>query len=55
LTPFLIAAGEIAVVGVIVVDGWDAWSWIGTGGGIGAVGAMWMHAKARLWLQNKNP
>jgi hypothetical protein len=45
VTPFLIAAGEIAVVGVIVVDGWAAWPWIGTGGGIGAVSAMWIHRR----------
>jgi hypothetical protein len=43
VTPFLIAAGEIAVVGSIVVGGWSAWPWIGAGGGIGAVCAMWAH------------
>jgi hypothetical protein len=46
MTPFLIAAGEIAVVGVIVVDGWASWPWIGLGGGIGAITAMWAH---RAW------
>ena len=43
LTPFLIAAGEIAVVGAIVVSGWSAWPWIGAGGSVGAVGAMLLH------------
>ena len=47
LTPFLIAAGEIAVVGVIVVDGWASWPWIGMGGGIGAITAMWVHRAFR--------
>ena len=45
MTPSLIAAGEIAVVGSIVVGGWYAWPWISAGGAIGAVGAMWLHRK----------
>ena len=44
-TPWLIAAGEIAVVGAIVAGGWAAWPWISLGGGIGATGAMWIHRK----------
>lgn len=47
LTPYLIAAGEIAVVGAIVVDGWASWPWIGTGGAVGAVSAMWLHRYIR--------
>lgn len=47
LTPYLIAAGEIAVVGAIVIDGWNSWPWIGTGGAIGAVLAMWLHRYMR--------
>lgn len=43
MTPMIIAAGEIAVVGSIVVSGWSAWPWISAGGGLGAVGAMWAH------------
>lgn len=43
LTPILIAAGEIAVVGVIVADGWTSWPWISAGGAIGAVSAMAVH------------
>ena len=43
LTPMLIAAGEIAVIGVVVVDGWQAWPWISAGGGLGAVAAMRVH------------
>jgi len=50
LTPMLIAAGEIAVVGAIVVDGWVAWPWISLGGGIGAVVAMRVHG----WVRASN-
>jgi hypothetical protein len=42
-----IAAGEIGVVGAIVLSGWDAWPWISAGGGMGAVAAMWLHRKVR--------
>ena len=50
LTPMLIAAGEIAVIGVVVVDGWQAWPWISAGGGIGAVAAMRAHRVfAKTW------
>ena len=45
LTPSLIAAGEIAVVGAIVLDAWAAWPWISAGGAIGAIGAMWLHRR----------
>lgn len=47
LTPMLIAAGEIAIVGAIVVDGWESWPWISAGGGIGAVSAMFIHTRLR--------
>lgn len=42
-TSYAIAAGEIAVVGAIMVSGWSAWIWIGSGGALGAVAAMWLH------------
>jgi len=45
VTPSVIAAGEIAVVGAIVLDKWAAWPWISAGGAIGAIGAMWVHRK----------
>jgi hypothetical protein len=45
VTPSLIAAGEIAVVGAIVLDAWAAWPWISAGGAIGAIGAMWLHRR----------
>ena len=45
VTPAVIAAGEIAIVGAIVLGGWSAWPWISAGGAIGATGAMWLHRK----------
>ena len=45
ITPFAIAAGEIAVVGAIVLSGWSAWPFIGAGGALGAVGAMALHRR----------
>lgn len=50
-TPMLIAAGEIGVVGAIVLDGWAAWPWISAGGGFGAVVAMRLH---RAWFSHPN-
>jgi hypothetical protein len=43
LTPMLIAAGEIAIIGAIVIDGWSTWPLISAGGAVGAVSAMWIH------------
>ena len=51
-TPMLIAAGEIAIVGAIVLDGWQAWPWISAGGGVGAVSAMWLH---RTFTSRRHP
>lgn len=45
VTPSVIAAGEIAVVGAIVLDQWASWPWISAGGAIGSIGAMWLHRK----------
>ena len=47
LTSSMIAAGDIAVVGAIVISGWAAWPWISAGGAIGVVGAMWLHRRLR--------
>jgi len=51
LTPMLIAAGEIAIVGAIIIDGWHSWPWISAGGGIGAVTAMQLH---RFFVSRKS-
>jgi glycogen synthase len=47
LTPYLIAAGDVAVVLLVVDAGWWSIPWAGTGGAIGATAAMWMHR--RFW------
>ena len=50
ITSFAIAAGEIAVIGFVVADGWAMWPWIGAGGGLGGVTAMVTHrAIVRKW------
>lgn len=46
-TSYLLAAGEIAVIGAVVVHGWDSWLWIGTGGAVGATLGMWAHRRLR--------
>lgn len=43
LTPYLIAAGDVAVILLAVNLGWWSIPWAGTGGAIGAVTAMAMH------------
>jgi hypothetical protein len=45
VTPYLIAAGEVLVVLLIVDTGWHAIPYVGTGGAIGAVSAMYVHRK----------
>jgi hypothetical protein len=47
LTPYLIAAGDVAVVLLVVDAGWWSIPWAGTGGAIGATAAMWLHR--RFW------
>lgn len=51
VTSYVIAAGEIAVVGAVVITGWEAWPWIGTGGAVGAMSAMWTHRRWRTGLK----
>lgn len=43
LTPYLIAAAEVATVLIVVDTGWSAIPWVGTGGAIGVVSAMYLH------------
>lgn len=45
ITPYLIAAGDVAVILLAVDLGWWSIPWAGTGGAIGAVLAMWAHRK----------
>lgn len=45
LTPYLIAAGDVAVVLLVVDAGWWSIPWAGTGGALGAVLAMILHRR----------
>jgi hypothetical protein len=46
LTPYLIAAGEVAVIGIVAASpSIGAVLAVGTGGAIGATGAMWAHRR----------
>ena len=47
LTPYAIAAAEVATVLIVVETGWSAIPWVGTGGAIGAVSAMYVHRALR--------
>jgi len=45
LTSYGMAIGEVAVVLFVVDKGWSSIPWIGTGGAIGVVLAMYIHRK----------
>ena len=45
------AIGEVAVVLIVVEAGWPSIPWVGTGGAIGVITAMYIHRKH---LQCKN-
>ncbi len=45
LTSYLIALAEVGVVLIVVQKGWPAVPWVGTGGAIGVVLAMYVHRK----------
>ena len=46
LTPYLIAAGEVAVIGIVAASpSIGAALAVGTGGAIGALSAMWLHRR----------
>ena len=48
LVPFVslgLAVVEVAIVLFVVQSGWAAIPWMGTGAGLGAVFAMWLHRK----------
>ena len=48
LVPFVsmgLAVTEVAIVLFVVNTGWAAIPWMGTGAGLGALGAMWLHKK----------
>jgi hypothetical protein len=43
VTPYFIAVGEVLSVLLVVDTGWSAIPYVGTGGALGAVAAMWTH------------
>jgi hypothetical protein len=45
LTSYGMAIGEVAVVLIVVEAGWPSIPWVGTGGAIGVVLAMYIHRK----------
>ena len=47
LTPFLIAAGDVSLVLLVVDRGWWSIPFSGLGGAIGAVSAMWLHGAVK--------
>jgi hypothetical protein len=49
LTPYLIAAGDVAVILLAVNIGWSSIPWVGTGGACGAVLAMILHRRLMAW------
>ena len=48
MVPFVsmgLACTEVAIVLFVVENGWSAIPWMGTGAGLGAVFAMWLHRR----------
>jgi len=45
LTPYIIAIAEVATVLFVVRHGWSTVPWIGTGGAVGVVSAMYLHRR----------
>jgi hypothetical protein len=45
LTPYAIAVAEVASVLWVVSIGWTAIPWVGTGGALGVLSAMWLHRR----------
>jgi hypothetical protein len=47
LIPYAIACAEVASVLLVVSAGWQAVPWVGTGGALGVLSAMWTHRRLR--------
>jgi hypothetical protein len=45
VTPYGIAIGEVLSVLLVVDAGWTSIPYVGTGGALGAVAAMWVHRR----------
>lgn len=48
LTPYFMAAADVASVLLVVHNGWASIPWVGTGGALGVTTAMYTH---RRWLK----
>lgn len=46
-TAYLIAAADVMVIVSVVSGGWHVAPFVGTGGAVGVVVAMWLHQKIR--------
>lgn len=53
LTPFGIAAAEVALVLFVVDTGWSSIPYVGTGGAIGVVAGMYSHRRISAWVATK--
>lgn len=51
ITPYAIAAAEVASVVWVVQTGWQAIPWVGTGGAMGVTLAMYVHRRMRGQLR----
>jgi hypothetical protein len=47
ITPFAIAAAEVASVLWVVSAGWSSIPYVGLGGAVGVTAAMWVHRRMR--------
>lgn len=47
ITPYAIAVAEVASVLWVVSVGWSSIPWVGTGGAMGVVSAMYVHRRFR--------
>lgn len=45
ITPYAIAVAEVASVLWVVSIGWQSIPWVGTGGALGVLAAMWVHRR----------
>jgi len=46
-TSYAMAVAEIGLITGIVTTGWPAIPWVGTGGALGVISAMWLHRYLR--------
>lgn len=44
-TAYMINAGEIVTIGLVVLKGWEIFPYSGTGAALGMITSMWLHDK----------